>query len=327
MDDRTSLARLTAENSPHRAELVTLVLEHTLSRPWGEVVDAEWISRRVASSLALAGRDPHLRSLVIRIVEDVRAELAEQQEPPREHIPAELVDGALHLVGQPWTPSEDLTFRLINHGALRSMLKEVLTGAITRFANRARSLDDGMLGGLGTRAVKRGRGLLGGGLGAAAGNLVGAVRGEVEAALEGRIKDHVKQATEDAIRTIARWLADPAHADTLASMRVAAVEALLDTPTARLVSEVDSFDPADTIDVIFGAIRALAERDDLREQLQPVVSRAWTEVSDQTLGGWLDHGEARDSWMEAMAPVLDAELRHLIASKEFTTWWQRLHSA
>jgi hypothetical protein len=322
----TALARLRIAESPHRRELVDSILAHALARPWGDVVDADWVTDRLVASMSLAGHDPHLRALVVDVLEETRGRLSETTTPPRDVVPDEVIEAILAVSGQPWSPSEELTFRLINHSAMRSMLKEVLTAALTKFANRARTLDQGVLGGIGSRAVKRGRGLLGGSLGNAAGNLVGAVRGEVEAALEGRIKETVTHATEDAVRTIARWLSDPAHADTLAAMRTAGANALLDTPTERLVAEADAFDVAELVDIVLGALRGMAARDDLREQIAPEVARAWQHLADRTLGEWLDNVDARDSWTEALAPVLDEELRQLFDTEEFAAWWQRLHS-
>ncbi len=319
MDPQTSLARLQATEA--RDGLVELLAAHALDTPISQLVDPGELARSVVVALRAAVADDTARDRIVELVKTTRHRLAAVDDTPRAWVPPEAMEPLQQLVATPWSPSEELTYRLINHAALRTMLREVLSGSLERFTSKMRNLDQGMLGGLGGRAVKRGRGLLG-----AASSLVSAVKDEMESAFEGRLKEHLGQATDEAVRTIARWISDPAHADALGSMRVSALEALLDTPVRALAAEGDAFDPGELADVVLAAMRQVAARDDLESLITSELASAVEALGDGTLGTWLEDLGLREPWLAAARPLVERQVEAITRSERFEAWWLSLHS-
>lgn len=321
--DRT-LARLRDPDDPALSELAALVGRHVAARPLVDAVDAPRLAAHAATALRSLATDDARDHLVSRLDEE-RARLGAETRTPRAWMVPE-VDGPLReLLSEAWVPSEDLAYEVINHEALRSMLREVLKGALTRFAGGMRTLDQGVLGGLGGRVARKGAGLLGG-VASRAEGIAQAMKDEVEQRFEGRIKETLGQTTDEAVRAVAAWVSDPAHAAVLASLRVSVLDTVLDTPVGELIGEFDELDTARLVAAVWGGLEAAAARDDLEAELQERIEQTVSVWGDETVGAWLDDLGLRASWDEAIVELMTAEMRPLVATEEFGTWWQALHS-
>jgi hypothetical protein len=321
MHPDVALTRLQDPTGPHATALAGLVLTDLLDRPLRDLVPPDWMAHRLVLGLRDATAEPTLRDAVIARIDQSRAHLGTLDRPVRSWIPPEVEPPARKLLSLPWSPSEELTFRVINHPALRALVREVLSASLTRFTDRLRSLDQGVLGGLGGRAMRRGQGLFGG----VAESLVGAVRDEFGASFDSRIKDHLGTATEEAVRAIAAWLADPAHADALAAMRLSALDVVLDTPVRQLTAEGEQLSTATISAIVWEAARELAARDDLEPRLVQVFSEALEVAHHDTLGGWLDELGLRATWTGAASDWLTARIVDVARSAAFAVWWEELH--
>lgn len=320
-----ALERLRDADDPALGDLAVLVADHVAARRLDEVLDSARLASAAADALrALAADDEARRRLVTRL-EAERADLKATREPLRTWAVAELDATIRELLAVPVVPSEELTYRVINHEALRAMLREVLQGTLTRFVDGVRSIDKGVLGGLGSKVASRGRGLLGG-VGAAAEGLMGAVRDEVGARFDTSIRDSLGHATDEAVRAIARWVADPAHADTLARMRVSVFDVLLDVPVGDLVGEADAVDLDAISRTVWRGLQAAAARPDLEGVIHDAIAQARERRGDDTLGAWIDTLGLRDRWRDAARDLAADELRALVATPAFEAWWAALHA-
>jgi hypothetical protein len=286
-----------------------------------ELLPPAWIAGELVRGLRSATATPTAREAVVRRVEQARQQLRTIEQPVRTWLPPEVEPPARELLALPWSPSEELTFRVINHPALRALVREVLSASLTRFTERLRNLDQGVLGGLGERAMRRGKGLFGG----VAEGLMGAVRDEMGSAFDGRIKEHLGTATEEAVRAIAAWIADPAHADALAAMRLSAIDVVLDTPVRALAAEADGLSTDRVAEVVWRALTELAARDDLEPRLVTLLTQVYALADHPTLGHWLDELGLREVWTDGAARFTTDRLVELTTTPAFEAWWHELH--
>lgn len=313
------------------ARLARLLVDDVARRPWRELVDREQVTTELRDLLDAISRRPALRDA---LVEQVTAAIAEGQRPPladrtaRALLPAEVDHELRHLLELPWTPSEALVYRVINHDAVRVLVREVLSQSLRNFVHKARGVD-GMLGGLGAKAVQRGRSLFGGLAGAAEG-LVGAVREEVEGAVEHKISDFVGSATDEVMRAIARWIADPAHAPLLVQLRVSALDMALDTPVRDVAHEAATVDVARLVDGALGVARAtlLPHAGDGQAVVIDVTDAVWQAVDkvvgDGTVEEILTRLDIADVVRPAAERAIERELRRVFATDAFAAWWSDL---
>lgn len=317
-----ALARLRDPANPALADLARLAIADATRTPLRELADA----RQIATWLASAGRTvtttDRAADWLTQRIQAERARWSADARPVRHHVPPELLPPVRELLSRPYVPSEELVFRLIHHRAVKLLLGQVLGNALTRFARGLRTVDQGLLGGLGGKVAQSGRGLLGGfGQG-----LVGAVKDEVEAALERKVSAYLDQAIEEAIRGIATWVADTRHAEPLAQMRVSALDTLLDTPSRQIAAEIDKLGPEQIADVVLAAVRAITAGPGFVDDTSARIEALYAEIGDGTLGAWLDDLGLSALWIDGSTDLLTRRLRATVATREFEAWWSALHS-
>jgi hypothetical protein len=326
-----ALARLRHPDGAALRGLAALVADEIARAPLSELVPPARVAAEVRRWIVAAAASPTARDAVIRRVEALRRSAATpawRDRTLRGWMVPELESPLRELLATPWSPDEALVLRLINHGSVKSLLASVLSASLQGFVDRVRNVDDGLLGGIGGKAVQRGRGLFGGlasGLGSAAEGLVGTVRAEIQSALEGRIQPFVGQASEDAVARIAAWLADPEHADSLAELRLAVADVVLDTPVAEWARQLDGVDLGRVADLVLAAARGAAERPDFDDRVGEAVRAALDLVGDGTLAGALDEAGLREAWRASLTDAGAERLHSLVATDTFATWWEELH--
>lgn len=320
MPAEAALQRLRAADDPALDRLAALVVDEALTRSAGELIRPPELARPLAAAVREAAASASLREGLVRRIDQLRTEAAGTSTRLADRVAPEVREAAARLLALPASPSPELAYRLLNHEALRTLLREVLQSTLARFVAGVRSVDQGALGGLAGRVAKRGRGLLG-----AAEGIVGAVRGELETAFEGRVKDFVGGALDEAVRGVSTWVADPAHAGLAAGMRVSILDVLLDVPLGELVGEADEIGTDAVVDAMLDAVRAAAARPDLKADLARAMEEAVAPWADEQLQQVLDElglaSAARHGGEAVLAPLL----REVAATEAFAAWWRELH--
>lgn len=311
------------------AALARLVVDEATATPLGEIASPRWVASQLATALEAVSRGDLARAFVERRLEAGRSRLESDTRTARELWPRE-VDGPLReVLGRPWAPDAEITFRLLDQPAMRHLVAEVLTTMLTRFRKRARALDGGLLKGLGGRAAARSRSLFGGvaeNLQGLAGNVVGAVKDEVEHSLDELVREFVEGATRDAVRAIAEHLAHPDHEGAFAELRVSVLDVLLDTPVQQLTHELDKAGPLDIVDVVLAGVRASVGAPDFVDRTEEALARVFEEAGDGTLGAWLDEIGLRDVWADTTTELVTQRLQAVVRTDAFEAWWRDLHS-
>ena len=324
-----ALARLRDADDPALSDLVAIALKAFDDVPLGAVVDVDSLAKHGRRAVHHLASTPEARARALEVCTKARAEARTSTTPARDLVPAEAQAVVRTVLAQPWAPSEDLTYAVINHDAVRTLVREVLQGAMSKLVHRLRQVDQGSLGGVGGKVVKRGKGLFGGvagGLGAAAEGLMGTVRDEITATLDARMRETLGAATDEAIRGIAAWVADPAHAEPVAALRISILDLVLDLPIGELVQELDEVSNEAVVDAVFQGLREAAARDDLEAELHGTITRAIAPWADERLGTWLDALALREVWSDASDGLITPLARRVVHTEEFGTWWSSLLS-
>lgn len=320
-----ALVRLRDPADPSLAGLIALAVDEVLRVRLVEAVDASGLADRLTAAVAAAAADAGLRARLLSRLTQERVRWRAERNSARHWVLPPVEAPLRHVLAQPWSPSEKLALRVSDHPAVRAMLKDVLSGTLARFAGGLKALDGGVLGGLGGRVARRGAGLFGG-LGDLAGGLVGAVKDEFEAAVESRVKESVGQATEEAIKAIAAWAADPKQAAALAALRVSILDVALDTPLGDLLGELDEVPDEAIVDALLEGLRDASKRGTLRADLIQILDEAVTAWGDESLGALADELGLRAPLHEALVELGTKRARALVHSEAFATWWTQLHS-
>jgi hypothetical protein len=299
-----ALSRLRDPENPALAALARLVVDETTRTPMRELASPAWLTSQLTAALE-------------------QARLVGEDRKLREWLPTEAEAPLRELLGREYAPSEPLTLRIVDQPAMRNLLKVVLSDTVTRFRRRVSDADAGMLGGLGKRAAARGRGFLGN-LGGLAENLVDAVKEEVDHALEGRVGDFVNHATGEAVKTVARYLAEPSHAAQFSEMRLAVLDVLLDTEIRELAREGEKLGPEVAVDVVVASVRGMLAAPDFRERTEARIAAVIAEAGDGTFGAWLDEVGLHDVWRDTTSDLVAQRLRAVVGTPGFEAWWAGL---
>ncbi len=313
-------------------ELARMVVDQTTDTPVTEIASPRWVASQLATVLE-AGTGEAARKWADSRLDREQGRWSGESGTLAERIPDEVEAPLRQLLGREWSPDEELTFRILDQAAIRDVLRLVLTNGILRFRKRISDVDS-KLGGIGKRAAKRGRGLLGGltetvgrsNIGGMAQDLVDTLKDEVEGSLDGRVGEFARGAAKEQVRAIARYLADPEHAEAFATLRLSILDVILETPIQELMTEVDRMGPAEAMDVVFGAVHSAVAAPDFVERTEARVQALFDETGDGTLGAWLTEIELLDVWRDTTTELVAARLRAVVHTDAFEAWWAGLHA-
>lgn len=320
----TALKRLRDPEDPALPTLARLMVDDTTATPLKAIVHPRWIASQLATALEAASSGDLLRTFVAERMERGFEEIRGHDEPAREWYPEE-VDGPLReVLGHSWTPDAQFTLRILDHAAMRNLVAEVLTTTLTRFRARMGQLDGGLLSGGVKRAARRSRGLFGG-VAELAETVAGVVKEEMEQGLDEKVREFVQTATGEALKVIADYIADPAHADAFADLRVGILDVLLDTPVNELSGEVEKARPLEIFDVVVAGIRQTVKAPDFVDDTERRVQVLLDETGDGTLAAWLDEVGLREVWTASTTELLTQRLQAIVQTDDFEAWWADLH--
>ena len=331
---KRALAKLRDPGGDALDRLSRMMVEQTTSTPLKEIATPRWIAGQIATALEAGTRGDHARDWVDRRIISERERWGLEEKTLRGFLPDEVDKPLRELLGRHYSPDEEIIFRMIDQPAIMRLIREILTTTVTHFRHNVTKVDEGVLGGIGGRAARKGRGLFGGRMGRAAevasniggvaSNLAGAVRDELESTMDGRVKDFVRQASQDQIHAIARYIADPQHADGFAELRLAILDVIIDTPIRELAKETDKLQPEQIIEIVVGALRSAVAAEDFVDRTEERITQILDEAGDGTLGAWLDEVQLREVWTETTTELIAERLKAVVATDDFTEWWDDL---
>jgi hypothetical protein len=331
-----ALARLRQPDGSALRALAQLMVDQTSATPLRDIARPEWLATQLATALEAASRGDALRAWTEELWQRQREQWAASPRPLREALPADALPPIREILGRPWSPSESVTLRLLDQRMVRGLIRQVLGQTVQNFRNRLHLFDGSAVQGLGERASRRAQGLfqgvrspLGareklGNLGSLAENLVGIVRDEVEQGVEARVKEFVEGATQDALRSMAKAVADPKQAQAWAELRLGTLDVVLDLPLSEWVSEADRLEPQAWLKVVQRAVQAEVGRPDFVAAAASRIGQALDQVGEGTLQAWLEEVGLATVWRETTTELLTERLQSVVQTEAFSGWWADL---
>jgi len=235
----------------------------------------------------------------------------------RGRVPEALVEPARELARKPYAPDPEMVRALMDHRAVRGLIREVLQEALVRFGRSLRTkVPDPM------RRVRKAPGLRG--LVGVASGVASAVGGEVEKQLERRVRDFVDDAIGRSLEHSVSYLSGRNAAGDLGAFRAHALDVLLDHPVARYRAEVERLDGEGLTADVAQTLRALVSWEGLPSEAESLARAAIDAAGDRSLGALFEEEAPGERWRERLAQPLLERARAFVATEAFETWLTQL---
>lgn len=283
--------------------LAALVVDDLAGRRVADLVDGPAWAGLVADAVRAAAADPGLED---RLRLGLHA--ACEAPPP----PDDLVEPARALLAGPWSGDPALMRALLDHRAVRNLIRDVLTESLLRFGRSLRAMVP--VGGLPRGRLGRLAEVATGVASAAA----GVVAGEVERQLEGRVRDFVDEAIGRALdRSVSYLSGRDAMAD-LGAWRAHALDVLVRRDAAAARADVLRLDRQGFVAELARAVRSVAAWEGLDAHVLERVRDAVGRAGDRTAGELLE--AAVPGWRGRVADAWAARAADVAASDAFGAW-------
>ncbi len=292
--------------------LTGLVMDHLLSQPIADLIDPPTMAQQTVLTLRQALQSEQTEARILKQLEAFR-----EMRPSgtlRDRIPADVIEPVRTIITKPVNLNRAMVGRVVEHGAIEELLREILVNALQGFAQRIRpAVPAAGKTGSRLRSLKKvGEGMLGG-LGA-----------EIERQAEQKIKDFVDGMLSTAVAQAADELCNPAKAATYAKFRGHILDQLLDTPISELMAETEKVDPEELLATTTATLRAIAERDAIEEEIQQLIRTGLQSFEGQSLGELLQEAGIANTWRDAVEKHVNHIAKGFIATPEFKQWLTEL---
>ena len=304
------LARLRGGGSDR---FVDLLLDDVLDRPVAEIVDPEWLARQLVTAARSAAADARVE----RALHDRLAELRKRVPAGPVSLPQELTDPLRKLLTRPYSPDRELVGRLLDHQAVRDLLRHLFQDLLVAFAKKLRP----PIPSTGLSGAFSGKGPLGG-FGKLGGGMLGAMGEEVERQIEHKAREFMDHAVDRLVGKMADQLCSPDRNADYGAFRTHVVDVLGKTDARVLAGEVEKLDPDALVGTAAAVLRAYVGRDATEGEVAAIVRAAVTEAGARTprelLGGTEEHalGMVRD--------LLRQRAHAVVATSAFADWWDEM---
>ena len=311
--------------------LIDLCLDDLATRPIASFVRADRVASHTVDALKEAAASPQLEDKLRAQLAPLRGATVEPDadgrsfpvgETLRDHLPQELTDPIQELLAEPWLPERELVLRLLDHDAMRTLIQEVLHASLMRFAQKMRSFKPDtskIRAGLGRRVptgLSRLRDL---GTG-----VVSVVGSEIESQLDARVGEFVSQAISAVLGHVATLFTAPERAETMGDWRAYGMAVVLDTELEAFAAEARKMDPDRAVAATAQAIRALAQRESLEEELRTLVRTTLEPWQERSLQAQLEALGLEKAWRASTREWLQDQLEPVLNTTAFHAWLQAL---
>lgn len=309
MDAQTVLARL-REDESHIEGLVTVAVDHALTRPLAELIDPNWLAAALADGVRSVSGSPDFRPWLEAQLERGLDQAGKVGGTVGDHLPVTLLGPLQTALRREYVPDPALVRALMDHPSLRELIAAVLEASILEYGKRIKSVVDELPGSrLGSR-------------------LAGVARGVASAAGVDKVEDRVRTFVQGMLgravdMTIDRFC-DPAHAPDMATWRIDILGAVMEQPVDRLIAEGHKFPPAQVAEDAANMIQALSTWRQLAETVESSLSALLGDFGAVTAGEWLANSGLLEAWRPQLEHMLRSELQALVETDGFGGWLERL---
>lgn len=301
------LARLEAGGSDR---FVDLLLNDVLDRPVSEVVDPAWFSRQLVAAGRSAAADPRTERALRERLADVRKRVPSGPIV----LPAEVRDPLRRVLTKPYVPNRELLGKLLDHVAVRELLRHLFQDLLVAFAKKLRPPipPTGLSGAFAGKSPFGALGKLGGGV-------LGAMGEEFERQVEQKAREFMDHAVHRLVEKMADQLANPERGAEYGAFRTHVVDVLGATDAKVLAGELEKLDPDSLVSTAVAVARSYLERDETEGEVEKLVRAAVDEAGSRTarelLGGSEEHA------LGFLRELLKQRARAVVATPAFAEWW------
>jgi hypothetical protein len=324
VDIDTVHARLQGESL---GALVTLVVDHLMNQPLSVLVDPGRVADQVLRALDTATRGDQTEDWLRARVADLRGRVPQGR--LGDHIPEEVRAPLESVLARPYQLDRELVGRLMDHAAVRDLVKDVMRSSLDGFVQKVKDLQHHVPvpasgpshGGLGRlRALSQG-------VRAVSEGVVSQVSKEFEQRLSGKVSEFVDEALALAMAQVADHLCDAAHAERWGQYRAYLLQTGLDLENRKLIEELDKLDPDHLVAVGTATARSLARREGFRDEIAGLVAGVVDATEGRTLRDFLAETGlegAEAEWRAEIEGQLAEQARAVVATPAFRGWLEAL---
>lgn len=309
MNAQTVLGRL-RDDETHVEGLVTVAVDHALTRPLGQLIDPAWLATALAQGVRSVSGSADFRPWLEAQLQRALNQAGKVDGTVGDHIPVTLLAPLQTALAREYVPDPALVRALMDHPSLRELIAAVLEASILEYGKRIKSVVDELPGSrLGSR-------------------LAGVARGVASAAGVDKVEDRVRTFVQGMLgravdMTIERFC-DPAHAPDMATWRQDILGAVMEQPIERLIAEGHKFPPAEVAEDASSMIQALSNWRQLAETVESSLTALLGDFGTITAGEWLADSGLLEAWRPQLEHMLRGELVALVETDEFGGWLGRL---
>ncbi|MED5372724.1 MAG: hypothetical protein VX899_17030 [Myxococcota bacterium] len=312
MVDAEVLINRLRQEPQHMEALVDLVLEDLLERPLAELVDPEPMADALVAGMRASVDQDETREW---LRDQVRAALERVRQEPgtlMHRVPMDALPPVKDLLSRPYSPDPHMLRALVDHKAMRNLMRVVLTASLTDFASMIKPP---------TANLGKGRLAQWAGAATVAAKMVGS---EVERQLEGRIQTFVDGAISHAIGNAVNHMAKPENAKEYGQMRSDMVDVALAFPVKMWVAELDKLDPDALIDDVHALLKVAVHSSELESMLRDGLQQLVDEQGSQSARSFLAGSGLEQSWRPPLQELLLKQSRQVVESPAFAAWLSAL---
>ena len=293
-------------------ELTHLAFEHILTRPVSTLVNTRSLAQQTSATLKQVAHSEQTEAWLRDHIQTLQSHVPDGNLGDR--IPADVVNPIKAAIAKPITPDRQMVGRLVEHGAVESLLRELLVGALQGFAKRLKPAVPG-----GDRTSSRLRSLK-----RVSEGMLGGIGAELERQAEQRAKDFVDSILASVVAQAADDLCDPEKAESYGRFRAHLLDQFLETPLSELSREVHKLDPDAWVSTAAAMAKALADRDDIDAEIEGIIAFAMSTFGDKTAAEVLDEAGIDDTWRHEAEKQCSTLARDFIQTNAFGSWLENL---
>ncbi len=293
-------------------QLVGLVLDDLLARPVSELVEPEWLAASLVQGLQASADDVRTERWVHTQLEGVLERAQTQEGTLRTRVPEDLLGPVKELLRRPYVPDSVLMRALLDHPAMRNLIRAVLSETLTEFAHTIRSA-------VPQKSLGSSRGRLGNLIGAAQG-VAAVVGAELERQLDGKVQAFLDGAIGRTLDMSVNRMCAPEFSEEFGTWRSEAMEELLDLPMTQYRRELEKLDPEALVTEVASMLRALARWEGLADALQAGLEAAVAEANEGSVRDLLADSGLEEGWRPQIETLMIERARDLVQTETFETW-------
>ena len=320
MPDADHLLAALRGDDTHLHSLVRLGVDDLLGRRVDELVQPDWLAERVVEGLRASADDDRTREWIRQHVHEARDRIEQHDGAPLKEVNPDLIEPLKELLARPYSPDAQVLLALLDHAAMRELVRDVLLHTLQAYARQLK-VPDGAKQAIKSSGLGRSRLAAWAGAAKVAANMVGS---EVEKRVEGRVYDFVDGAIGNAIEVGVHHICDPKHAAGFGRMRADAVDTLVGLDSATWVKELDKLELEELIDDVHAMVKALARSEDTSRQMARLLTAVVEEAGDKTAKDFLSGSGLEEGWRPQLEELALERARAFVATDAFEGWLTEL---